>query len=395
MNNPFYFTFIAFFLLIGNAFGACPVNPALEEGTSMDYDRRSPLEEWPGYYDVICVVGEKTYFYGYYEMTSSGAIFDENKMWVEAPALVFFPYSDEPSTKFYVCVPYKCLLVDFSDEKSIAQLSTLSKQVPGFERFNPGRFVEEDILSQYCFEADFPTETISNTSGIRRWLVDKIGESNDKNVDVPFPSSLYINYKKGTNGYWVFAGNINDNREIAQFAADVYFEINRAFHYDDIEDGYTVGFYQDLNLQAIEYNDRFVTYLQCESEYSGGMHGYYTEKLISFDHIHNQEIDNSYLFKPGYQKELFDLLVEEAKKSPNYKEWEPNILKGVADLDENGNVLSGYTFPQPGLTEDGIVFSFQPYEISCFAAGTFHFVIPYMRLKPLLTDRAKWCLNLQ
>lgn len=47
-----------------------------------------------------------------------------------------------------------------------------------------------------------------------------------------------------------------------------------------------------------------------------------------------------------------------------------------------------------GLSENGVVFSFQPYEISCFAAGTFHFTIPYERLKPYLTDRAKWCINM-
>jgi hypothetical protein len=50
--------------------------------------------------------------------------------------------------------------------------------------------------------------------------------------------------------------------------------------------------------------------------------------------------------------------------------------------------------PQPGLSENGMVFSYQPYEISCFAAGTFHFTIPYERLVPYLTARAKWCLKI-
>lgn len=395
MNNQFCIAFVTLFLLMENVFGAGPVNPLLEAMLSMKYDDGSPLKEWHGCYDTICVVGGKTYFYGYYEMASSGAIFDENKFWVKAPALECFPYSDESSTKFYVCVPYKCLLVDFSDKKSVAQLSTLSKQILGFERYNPGGFTKKDIIAQYYFEVDFPTEDVPNAIGIRQWLVEKIGESNSNNVDVPFPSSLYINYKKGANDYWIFTGNVNYNYEIAQFAADLYFGITRANHYVDIEDGYTVGFYQDLNLQAVECNDRFVTYLQCESEYSGGTHGYYSGKLISFDHVHNEEIDNSYLFKPGYQTELLDLLVDEAKKSPYYKEWEPSILEGVADLDKNGNVLGGYSFPQPGLTKEGLVFSFQPYEISCFAAGTFHFIIPYKRLKPLLTDRAIWCFKLQ
>lgn len=62
--------------------------------------------------------------------------------------------------------------------------------------------------------------------------------------------------------------------------------------------------------------------------------------------------------------------------------------------DENGNPTDELLIPQPALTEEGIVFSVQPYDISSFAAGTFHFIIPYDKAEPYMTDRGKRCLSL-
>ena len=42
-----------------------------------------------------------------------------------------------------------------------------------------------------------------------------------------------------------------------------------------------------------------------------------------------------------------------------------------------------------------MVFSFQPYELSGFADGTFHFTLPYQDLKPYLTDEAKQLLAIE
>ena len=61
--------------------------------------------------------------------------------------------------------------------------------------------------------------------------------------------------------------------------------------------------------------------------------------------------------------------------------------------DSKGHPTGEFKLPQPGLLKEGVVFSFQPYSISCFAAGVFHFSIPYERLAPYLTERAKWCLG--
>ncbi|WP_354667204.1 RsiV family protein, partial [uncultured Duncaniella sp.] len=40
-------------------------------------------------------------------------------------------------------------------------------------------------------------------------------------------------------------------------------------------------------------------------------------------------------------------------------------------------VYDGAYYPRPALTNQGVVFSYQPYEKGSFAEGILHFVIPY------------------
>lgn len=343
--------------------------------------------------DTICIVGGRVFYFGVGETICSNRIFEKNKVWLETPALQVLPYSDTSSYSFYVCTPFKCLLVDFSDENSLAQLSSLTKVLPSFER-NTQSFVTEDSIAWYDFEVDFPTSSVANAKAIRKWLVEKIAESNDDEVEGTIATNIN-NCKIGSKGVLEYTGDLVNNRQIAQFAADVYFAIIEAEYGDMDEDFAPTGLYQELNIRTMICNDRFVTYQQCESIYSGGTHGGFTERLVSFDHVNNQEIDNSYLFKPGYEEELANILVEEALKSLDNQVSESSIRAGVTNLDEEGNPIGGYTFPRLGLSEEGVVFSFQPYEISSFADGAFHFVIPYERVKHLLTNRAKWCLGLK
>ena len=210
--------------------------------------------------------------------------------------------------------------------------------------------------------------------------------------DVPAVTSIYVGYSKRSYGGWTYRGNINDNRQIGRFAASLYFAIKKG-EYGTNDEDYPTTLFADLNLQAIVCNKRFVTYQEYTHDYNAGAHGFYTEKLVSYDLVHRQEIDCDYLFKPECMNDVLSILLEEAKKTPQYKEWEPNIEYNVANKDEDGNEIGGFTLPAPGLSEDGVVFSFQPYAISCFAAGAFHFTIPYSRIKHYLTTRGKWCVG--
>ena len=407
MKELYVMAFICSFLLLCGIFESCGNNTVKEEMTTrqetvtecenFDYitDEEDLTEQKniSPIADTICIVDGRVFYFGVGETICSNRIFDRNKVWLETPALQVLPYSDTSSYSFYVCTPFKCLLVDFSDENSLARLSTLTAVLPSFERKTQS-FVKEDSVAQYCFEVDFPTISVANAKVIRKWLAGKIVAANNDEVDGTIAAKIH-NCKIGSKGVLEYTGDPMDNRQIAQFAADVYFAIIEADYGDMEEDFVPTGLYQELNMRVMICNDMFVTYQQCESSYCGGTHGGFTERLVSFDHVNNQEIDNSYLLKSGCEEELVDLLVEEARKSPYYQKSESDIRASLANKDEEGNLIGGYMFPRLGLSEEGVVFSFQPYEISSFADGAFHFVIPYEKVKHLLTNRAKWCLGLK
>lgn len=343
--------------------------------------------------DTISVVNGTAYFGGYENFCRSNVLFNQNKVLVAAPILHVDSFASGCNTKFYVSNAAKRVLVDFTDKSTFDRLKSLSRTLPSFTRYRKDTIADFGRTVLYSFAADFPSATTPNSNEIRKWLVKLVERSQSLDEDVPAVTSIYIGYSKRSYGGWTYRGNINDNRQIGRFAASLYFAIKKG-EYGTNDEDYPTTLFADLNLQAIVCNKRFVTYQEYTHDYNAGAHGFYTERLVSYDLVHQQEIDCNYLFKPECMNDVLSILLDEAKKTPQYKEWEPNIEYNVANKDEEGNEIGGFTLPTPGLSEEGIVFSFQPYAISCFAAGTFHFTIPYSRIKHCLTTRGKWCVGL-
>lgn len=53
-----------------------------------------------------------------------------------------------------------------------------------------------------------------------------------------------------------------------------------------------------------------------------------------------------------------------------------------------------FELPDGSLTDSGVVFSFQPYEIDCWAAGAYHFIVPYKKLLPYMTPKARRLIDI-
>ena len=344
--------------------------------------------------DTICVVNGTAYYWAYEDYGRYNVIFNKDKVLLAAPVLCIDSFASGCDTKFYVSNAGKSVLIDFSDKKTLGKLKSLSRLLPSFTRYRKDSIAGFGRTVFYSFAVDFPITSIPHSNHIRKWLVKVVERSQSLDEDIPDVSSLYIGYSKRPYGGWTYSGNISDNRQVARFATNLYFAIKKG-EYGTNPEGYPSTLFADLNLQAMVYNQRFVTYQEYTHDYNGGAHGFYTERLVSYDYIHQQEIDYDYLFKPECKDEVLTILVDEAKKTPQYKEWEPNIMYYVKNQDEDGNGTGELVLPTPGLSEDGVVFSFQPYSISCFAAGPFHFTIPYSRVKQYLTTRGKWCVGLE
>lgn len=343
--------------------------------------------------DTICVVDGTAYYWAYEDYGRCNVIFNKDKVLLAAPILCIDSFAPGCDTKFYVSNAGKSVLVDFSDKKTLERLNSLSRLLPSFTRYRKDSIAGFGRTVFYSFAVDFPNTSIPHSNSIRKWLVKVVERSQSLDENIPDVSSLYIGYSKRPYGGWTYSGSISDNRQVARFATNLYFAIKKG-EYGTNQEDYPSTLFADLNLQAMVYNKRYVTYQEYTHDYNGGAHGFYTERLVSYDHVYQQEIDYDYLFKPDCKDEVLTILLDEAKKTPQYKEWEPNIMYYVKNQDEDGNGTGELVLPTPGLSEEGVVFSFQPYSISCFAAGPFHFTIPYSRVKQYLTTRGKWCVGL-
>jgi len=343
--------------------------------------------------DTICVVNGTAYYWAYEEYGRCNVIFNKDRVLLAAPVLCIDSFAPDCDYKFYVSNVGKSVLVDFSDKKTFERLKCLSRILPSFTRYRKDSFADFGRTVFYSFAVDFPNASLSNSSRIRKWLVKLVEHSQAHDEGVPAVSSLYIGYSQRPYSGWTYQGNINNNAQVAKFAASLYYAIKKG-EYGTNEEDYPSTLFATLNLQAIVCNKRYVTYQEYTHDYNGGAHGFYTERLVSYDHVHQREIDYGYLFKDGCMDEVLAILLDEARKTPQYKEWEPNIKDYVMKKDEDGKDTGVIALPIPGITEEGVVFSFQPYSISCFAAGTFHFTIPYSRVRHCMTEEGKWCAGL-
>ena len=190
----------------------------------------------------------------------------------------------------------------------------------------------------------------------------------------------------------------SDKKALLRRSADCYFAVVREDH--DIDDYPINYFIRNISLRAWHHTDKFVTILKYIYDYNGGAHGYFTEQLVSYNPAKKRVIEWDDLFRPACRGQVVQALCDAIVASPKYKAtgrtYDEKFLRGMFTFDERESLSSDRLLvPRPGLGEKGVVFSFQPYELSGFADGTFHFTLPYQDLKPYLTDEAKQLLAIE
>jgi hypothetical protein len=135
----------------------------------------------------------------------------------------------------------------------------------------------------------------------------------------------------------------------------------------------------------------FVTFQASVSQYTGGIHG------IGFESGHTFSKINGKRFGYDMMKDLdtpqFKRLVKEGLRKYFSDEGDGQAMSDESlkqelvsfDGDINDLPLPDY---EPYMTEQGVTFIYQPYEISYYAAGKPEFTIPYDVVKPYLTAQA-------
>ena len=126
-----------------------------------------------------------------------------------------------------------------------------------------------------------------------------------------------------------------------------------------------------------------VTYEHTSYIYEGGAHGmggeYGTTFLRSDGSVFDKDCITSY-------KPLMPFIVEGLKKYFKVK-TDQELLGCLLDVPS----LSKLSPPgvKPWITEEGVVFSYTPYEIAPYSSGTPRTTIPYSKIAPYLTEKGK------
>ncbi|MBQ9193810.1 MAG: DUF3298 domain-containing protein [Bacteroidales bacterium] len=153
------------------------------------------------------------------------------------------------------------------------------------------------------------------------------------------------------------------------------------------------GWEYDFSLTKDRETDRYVVFLSEDYVYLGGAHGGILGRgPMTFDK------------KDGH-------LVEQFLETSSLQEIQPLLRKGLVEyFSEDGEavrpeqlddwlMLEGGLVPFPAWTpypsEEGLVFTYQQYEIASYAAGMPSFTLSYDDLRPYFTQEAKDLLGIR
>lgn len=131
--------------------------------------------------------------------------------------------------------------------------------------------------------------------------------------------------------------------------------------------------YEDASLLTIELN----SYL-----FTGGAHGYSTQRFLNFDRVKGAELENWQLFtnKADFQR-YAEQKFREQEAIPNDK-----------SINHTGLMFEKDSFYLPeniGYTDAGVKLLYNPYEVASFADGPIILTLPYKEVDAFLVAKVK------
>lgn len=214
---------------------------------------------------------------------------------------------------------------------------------------------------------DYPTQEGPAWDAMRRWIVNYV-DSFINMDDIYFDdvymqtnvddSSMPMSVMKRNNPAAFQLPDISVGQEVVDHYRDVY--MRQVYYLKNEDFGFPLCYLRAF-ITPRYVSDRYVTLFVSTLLFAYGAHDFPGERYITFDMKTGEVVTNETFFKPSALKQVKAKLEE-------YMECE-------------GRYIGKNEMPQVALMEDGVVFSFQPYQIGSYADGLFHFVVPYDEVK--------------
>lgn len=221
-------------------------------------------------------------------------------------------------------------------------------------------------------------------------------------IDYPTGSALidkavaeYISEKLGGT----YDGDLANGDSLVNYYGDeILAELKKHLKEDinnGVEDEYINGYYRKMEIKKEYETDLLVTYSYTEDIYLNGAHGMQYFYGQTFRKSDGRRFDEG-MMRQLYSEEMYELRKEGLREYFNESGDNANTdeeLKECIITDDDVNYLP---MPKhtPYVTKKGMVFIYQPYEISYYAAGAPSFTIPLKKMKPFLTQTAKELLEM-
>lgn len=162
---------------------------------------------------------------------------------------------------------------------------------------------------------------------------------------------------------------------------------------EDLSEDNLNGFYRKFVIEKVYETEKLVTFAVAEEIYMNGAHGMHYSHGQTFRKSDGRRFNSDMMRNMGslemhtvIKEGLREYFSEMSGESVGDEKLKDYILSGD-DIDYLP--MPAYT---PYVTKDGIVFVYQPYEISFYAAGMPSFIVSLDDMKPYLTYTARQLL---
>ena len=222
---------------------------------------------------------------------------------------------------------------------------------------------------------DYPFEAGVQWDFLRQWIVNYVDSFT--NMDSFYYEDMYLN------------SNVD---ETTLPTAVLHRTHPEAFGLKDISDGQTVvEYFRDMYMRQVYYlknldfffplnylrifitpryvSDQYVTFFISTNFYAYGAHDLPLERYVTFDIKNQVRVTNELLFKSKDMGSVKQVLEQTMKDS--------------------GHDLGDNAVPDAAIMDNGIVFSFQPYQIGSYDEGIFHYLLPRTLLQPFVQKHRK------
>lgn len=286
--------------------------------------------------------------------------------------------------------------------------------------FKKGYFVKphsEDENDGVGYDVDIEMPIGSDVAGIavRQWIMTQI--RND------LFSMLEVNPEE------MLVPTCNDVDELGEWLDKygVMWEKLIRHNYQD-EDSILPNFNSNIMIRKIVDNTDYTTYYFSSNPYLGGMHELPRSYYATYDKRRKEFLKGSNTIKASARKKIvmaalrsikkqYDELYGKESKWDDFintmcsfccplNEEEKNADEALDETygglywcdkaaewncDMSPNDVSGFPLPHFAIIPEGIVFTYHPYQIDCFAAGEYHAVIPLKDCVEYLQYEYKQC----